>query len=87
MGWDLILGELALRASNVQISAFKETITIQPPNMQLFPLTLWQRSRKQASLRSAAIKISCEEVTDYSDQDEDAIKIALSKVEEQFNPL
>ena len=83
----MILRETALSAGKAQLSASKEPVSIQPPNMQLFPLTLWQRSRKQASLRSAAIKISCEEVTDYSDQDEDAIKIALSKVEEQFHPL
>ena len=53
--------------------------------MQLFPLTVWQKPRTQASFRSAAIKITCEEVTIYSDKDKDAIAIASSKVEEQFN--
>ena len=46
---------------------------------------MWQRPRTQASFRSAAINITCEEVTHYSDEDEDTISIASSKVEEQFN--
>ena len=83
----MILGELALSATNAQISGFKEPVMIQPTNMPQFPLTIWQRSRTQASFRSAAIKITCEEVTDYSDKDEDAIVIAFSKVVEQFNPV
>ena len=55
--------------------------------MQPFPLTVWQRPRTQARFQSAAINITCEEATDYSDEDEHAIVIALSKVEEQFNPV
>ena len=46
-----------------------------------------QGPRTQASFPSAAIKIACEEVKDHSDEDEDAIMIALMKVEEQFNPV
>ena len=53
--------------------------------MQQFPLTVWQRPRTQASFLSPAIRITYEEVTDYSDKDEDTIVIALSKVEGQFN--
>ena len=85
--WDMILGELALSAMNAQISASKEPVTIEPPNMQQFPLTVKQRPRIQASFWSAAIKMTCKEVIDYSDKDEDAIVIALSTVEEQFNPV
>ena len=48
---------------------------------------MWQRPRTQASFSSAAVKITCEEVRDYSDEDEDASVIALSKVEEQFNSV
>ena len=81
----MILAEPALSAVNAQISASKEPITIQPLNMQRLPLTMWQGRRTQASFRSAAIKITCEEVTDYSDNDKHAIVIGLSKVEEQFN--
>ena len=33
------------------------------------------------------MKITCEEVTDYSEKDEDAIVIATSNVEEQFNSV
>ena len=55
--------------------------------MQWFPLTVWQRPRTQASFRSAAIKIIYEEVTNYSDKDEDPIIIASSKVKEQFNSV
>ena len=53
--------------------------------MQQFPLTMWQRLRTQASFQSAAIEITWEEVIDYSNKDEDAIVIASSKIEEQFN--
>ena len=83
----MILGEPAFSAANAQISASKEPVTIQPPNIQRFPLTVWQRPKTQASIQSAAIKITCKEVTNYSDEDEDVIVIALSKVEEQFNPV
>jgi hypothetical protein len=86
-GWDMILGEPALSSVKALIPATKEAVTIQPPNMQRFPLTVWQRKRPQAGFRSAAIQITCEEVTDYSDEEEDAIVIASSKVEEQFNPV
>ena len=48
---------------------------------------MWQRTRIQATCRAAAIKITYEEVTDYSDKDEDSNPIASSKVEEQFNPV
>ena len=81
----MTLGDLALSAANTQISVFKEPVTIQPPNMQFFLQTIWQRPRTQASFRSTAIKITCEEATDYSDEDEDEIGIAASKVVEQFN--
>ena len=83
----MILEEPALRTVNAQISASKESVTIQAPNMACFPLTICQRRRTKASFRSAAIKITCEEITDYSYEDEDAIAIALSKVEEQCNPV
>ena len=83
----MILGEPAPSAGKAQISASKEPVSIQPPNMQRFPLTLWQRPRTQGSFCSVAIKITCEEVTDHSGKDVDAIVIALSKVEEQFNPV
>ena len=46
-----------------------------------------QRPWTQASLQSAAIKITCKEVTNYSDKDEDAILKASSKTEEQFKPV
>ena len=81
----MITEEPALIATNEQMSAYKEPVTIQVPNMQRFPPTMWQRSRTQASFQSAAIKITCEEVTDYSNEDEDAFAIVLSEVEEQFN--
>ena len=55
--------------------------------MQRFALTVWQGPRTQARFQSAAIKITCEEVTDYSDKDEDSIVTASSKVEAQFNPV
>ena len=86
-GRDMILAEPAPSAANAQISASKEPVTIQPPNMQRCPLTVWQRPRTQANFRSAAIKITCKEVINYSDADEDAIVIALSKVEEQLNQV
>ena len=41
-GWDMILGEPALSVVKAQISASTEPITIQPLNMQQFPLTAWQ---------------------------------------------
>ena len=72
---------------NAQISAPKEPVTLQLPNMQRFPLTMWQRPRTQASNRLASIKMICEEVIDYCDADEDAIVIDLSKVAEQCNPV
>ena len=80
----MILKELTLSVTNTQISGSKEAVTIQPPNMHWFPLTMWQRPSIWASFGSAAIKISYKEVTDYSDKDEDAIVIASSKIEEQF---
>ena len=83
----MILGEPALSIVNAQISASKEPVTMQPPNILRFPLTVWPRLRTQACFRSAAIKITCEEVKDYSDKDEDTIVIASSKVEEQFDPV
>ena len=83
----MILVEPELSATNAQISASEEPITMQPPNMQRFPLTVWQRCRPQARLQSEGIKITSEEVTDYSDEDEDTIVIAWSKVEEQFNSV
>ena len=84
-GWNTILGKTGLSAANVQISAFKEPVTIQPPYRQRFLLTVWQRPRTQASFWSAAIEITCEEVRDQSDEDENTILIALLKVKEQFN--
>ena len=48
---------------------------------------MWQIPTTQASFESAAIKITCEEVTDYSDKDEEDVIIASSEVEEQFNPV
>ena len=48
---------------------------------------MWQRPRIQASFRSAAIKIACEGVTAYRDEDGDSIVIASFKVVEQFNPV
>ena len=50
LGWDMILAAPALSAAKAQISASKEPVTIQPPNMQQFPLTIWQRPRTQACL-------------------------------------
>ena len=85
--WDIIIGELALSAVKAQISASKEPVPIQPPNVQRFPLIVWQRPRTQGSFRSAAINITCKEVTDYTDADEDAIVRASSKVEEKFSPF
>ena len=83
--WDMILVGPALSAVKTQISPSKEPVTIQPLNMQRFPLTMWQRLRTQGSFRLAALKITCQEVADHSDADEDAIVIASSKVKEQFN--
>ena len=85
--WDKIFREPALSTTNVHISTSKELVSIQAPNMQRFPLTVWQRPQTQASFQWAAIKITCEEVTDYSDKDENIIVIASCKVEEQFNPV
>ena len=51
----MILGEPALSAANAQISASKEPISIQPPNIQWFPLTVWQRPRTQASVRGEPV--------------------------------
>ena len=48
-GWDMIFGEPALSAINAQISTSKEPVTIQPSNIQRFPLTVWQRRRTQGS--------------------------------------
>ena len=53
--------------------------------MQRVPLTVWQKPGTEMSIHSAAIKITCEDITDYSDKDVDAIAIASSKVEKQFN--
>ena len=86
-GWDMILGEPALSAVKEQISASKDPVTIQPLNMQWFPLTVWQRPRTQVRFRSEAIKFTCEQVTDYSDEDADTIVIAQPKVARQFNPV
>ena len=83
----MIVGEPAPSAANAQRSAFKEPVTIQSPNIQWFLLTVQLRPRNQGSFRSAATKITCEEVTHCSDEDEDAIIIASSKVEEQFNAV
>ena len=38
--WNIVLGALALSAANAQISASKQPVTIQPPNMEQFPLTI-----------------------------------------------
>ena len=53
--------------------------------MQQFLLTVWRRARIQASFRSTAIKITYEEVRDYSGEDEGVFVIASSKVEQQFD--
>ena len=45
------------------------------------------KPRTQASYQSASIQITWEEVTDYRNKDEDAIVIALSKVEKQLDPV
>ena len=81
------LGEPALSATNAQILASKEPITTRPSNMPRFQLTVCYRPKTPPSFGSAAIKIPCQEVTDYSDEDEDAIVIALSTVEEQCNSV
>ena len=81
----MILEEPALSAGNTQILASKEPVTIQLRNMQRFPLTIWQKPRTQASLRSVAVKITCEEVTNYSDKKQEPIIIASSKVKDQLN--
>ena len=39
--WDMILEELCLTAANAQILASNKLNTIQPPKMQLFPLSMW----------------------------------------------
>ena len=39
-GWDMILAEPALSTANAQISSSKEPVTMQPPNMQCFPVTM-----------------------------------------------
>ena len=83
----MILVELAPCAAIAHISASNKPITIQPLNMQRFTLTTWQRPKTQASFRSAAIKITCKEVIDKSDADEDAIVIPWSKIEGQFNTV
>ena len=83
--WNMIFGKPALSAVNTQISASKKPFTMQPPNMQLLLLTIWQRLSTQASFWSAAIKIICKKETDYIDVNEDAIVIPSSKVEGQFN--
>ena len=55
--------------------------------MQRYPMTVWQTPRTQASFHTAAIKITCAEVTDCSDKIKFVIVIALPKVEEEFNPV
>ena len=86
-GWDMIYGEPALSASYAQISASKEPVTTQPSHMQWFPPTVYQKPRTQASFRSGTIKMSCKEVSDYSDKDKDPMAIASSEVEKQFNSV
>ena len=74
----MIFVEQALSVSNAQRLASKELVSIQSSNTQWLPLTEWPRLRTLASCRSAAFKITCKEVIDYSDEDEDAIVIASS---------
>ena len=65
----MVLGEPALTAVQTRILASKKPITMQSPNVQGFPLTMLQKLRTQVSIRTAAIKITCEEVTNYNDKD------------------
>ena len=85
--WDMIIVEPAVSASNTPISVSKEPVSIQPPNMQQFSLTVWQTLKTQGSFSLAAITITCEKVIDYCEEDEDTIVISSSKVEEQFKPV
>ena len=80
--WDIILGEPDPSTINTQISAFKKPVSIQPSNMQGWPLTVWHRLNTQDSVRLAAIINRWQEATDYLDEDEGAIIIAFSKVDE-----
>ena len=75
----------ALSGVKAQILALKKPVTIQPPNMQLFPLTVQQRPRTECGFKAAAIEITGEEVNDHSDENKDAVVKASSKVEEELN--
>ena len=55
--------------------------------MQRFAPTVWITRSTQASLQSAATKITWEEVSDYSDKEKDAVATRLSKVKGQFNSV
>ena len=81
----MILGEPAVSATNAQISASKKLVPKQVSNIQWLPLNIMQRPRNQVSCGSVAIIITCKEVRDYIDENEDTIVIASFKVEEQFN--
>ena len=83
----MIFVEPAFSATNTQISTCKEPVTIQAPCMQEFLLTMWQSPTMQANFRSATIKSTCKEVTNYMNENKDAIAIVSSKVEKQFNPV
>ena len=86
LSWrDIILVEPALSVLKAQIAASKEPITMQAPTTQRFTLTVWQRTRTQASYISLPIKITCKEVTNYREEDVTKIAIGLSKVEELCN--
>ena len=83
----MIVEKPALSTVNVQISASKEAVPIQAPNISGFRPSVWQRPRAEVTFTLAAIKNTCEEVRDYSDKNENGIVIACTKVEEQFNPV
>ena len=83
----MILAEPAPSAANTKVSGSKQWMTMQPPNMQRFLLTILQRPSTQVNFRSAAIESTCEQVIAYSDEEKVPIVIASSKVEEQVNPV
>ena len=83
----MILGEPVPSAAKAQISASKEPVTVETSYMQSFALTVLYNLRNQARFQSAAINITCKQVTGYSDEDKDGIVIALSTVDEQFNSV
>ena len=58
---------------------------MQPPNLQRFPPTVLRTSTNRGIFPAPAIQITCEEVTDLSAEDQDAIAIASSEAEEQFH--